>query len=91
MPDVYVPKDEFIRRHGEAAYRDRCAEKAAKKRRGRGKRRVREMGDDAPLDPALVRNVENFHPEGCCCWDCLWGGEPERAPRVARWPERIRL
>jgi len=91
MADVYIGKAEFLRRFGEAAYRDHRAAIAARKAKYRAEARVRALGEDAPLDPLLRRNVANCHPEGCECFDCLWGPTPAREPRVARWPERIRL
>lgn len=87
-----ISRAEYIRRHGEAAYAAYRADRSAKKRRTRARNRVRALGDDAPLDPILRRNVANAHPEGCVCWDCLWGHPDDRhGCRLARWPEAVRL
>ena len=92
MPQVYIPRAEYVRRFGEAAYRACCAARSAKKKRTRARARLRRLGDDAPMDPVLRRNVMNAHPEGCVCWDCLWGHPDDRPGcRLAKWPERIRL
>lgn len=91
MPDVYVPRDEFVRRWGEGAYREHRARLAAKKRRRRGRARVEGMGSDAPTDPVALRNVQNAHPEGCDCYDCLWGGEDDRQPVEIPWPAKLRV
>lgn len=92
MPQVYIPRAEYVRRFGEAAYRACCAARSAKKKRTRARARLRRLGDDAPMDPVLRRNVMNAHPEGCECVDCLFPAVDDRPGcRIARWPQGIRL
>lgn len=91
MPNSAAGNASILRRLGEAGLAAHRAHIAAKKRRARFRKKLAREGQPMPTDPALARRAHLGHPLDCDCYDCLWGGETERAPRILPWPDRVRL
>lgn len=73
-----------MRERGER-YARLLAKNRAARQRMRQRNRARGLtGEGKPLTLPARSAAMTLHPQGCVCFDCLWGHRDDRLPLVAK-------